>query len=146
MIWVGKSTFNWQDVGSYFSLLRRTFLHTIHDAVTTPVLPALGFLATPPGLLLYFLGSEFKVSIHIPSPRRPRSPHTFPRHATLIARPLAPFPEPTPGLFDKTRMANATILGSVVLFSRTVSTDHSIGVLVRMVSFGVMTLVAGEHL
>ena len=72
--------------------------------------------------------------------------HTFPRHATLIPRPLAPLPKPTPGLLDQTRPTNATILRSVILFSRTEPANHPIGVLVRMIGFRIMTFIAGKDL
>lgn len=48
------------------SHLNKAFRHAPHEAVTTPVLPALIFLATPPGLRLYFLGSVSAVSTHTP--------------------------------------------------------------------------------
>ena len=116
--------------------------------MTTPVPPALTFLATPPGLLLYFLGSNYLApSVQLnPFPSAQNEPPTFPRHATLIPRPLAPLPKPAPGLLDQTRSTDATILRSVILLPGTKPADHAVGVLVRMVRFGVVAFVAGEDL
>lgn len=113
-----------------------------HDAVP----PALIFRTAPPGLLLYFLGSAFRVNTDSFAENGHVEPHTFPRHAALIARPFASLPKPASSLLDKTRMTNATVLGSVILFSGTVPAYHSIGVLVRMITFAIVTFVAGEHL
>ena len=75
----------------------------------------------------------------------PQGPHAFPRHATLIARPLASLPKPTPCLLNETRMTDRTILWSIILLSRTVPTNHAISVLIGMIAFCIMTFVAGEH-
>ena len=77
--------------------------------------------------------------------RLPRGPHAFPRHATLIARPLASLPKPTPSLLNETRMTDPTILWSIILLSRTVPTNHAISVLIWMIAFCIMTFVAGEY-
>lgn len=37
-------------------------------------------------------------------------------------------------------------LGSIILFPRTMATDHPVSVLVQMIAFGVMTFVAGKYL
>ena len=42
-------------------------------------------------------------------------------------------------------MTNAAVLGSIILLSRTESANHAVGVLIRMIAFGIMTFVAGEH-
>lgn len=70
MIGVGKALVQAAECGILFlpSLLYREVRHTAYDAVTTPVPPALIFLATPPGLRLYFLGSVSTVSASISSP------------------------------------------------------------------------------
>ena len=72
--------------------------------------------------------------------------HTFPRHATFVPRAFAPLPESTPSLLDQTRSTTATILRSVILFSRTEPANHPIGVLVRMIGFGIVTSVTSEDL
>ena len=42
-------------------------------------------------------------------------------------------------------MTHATVLRPIILLSRTVSANHAVGVLVRMVAVRVVALVAGEH-
>lgn len=41
-------------------------------------------------------------------------------------------------------MTDGTILGSIILLSRTVSADHAIGMFVRMIAFGIVAFVTGE--
>lgn len=42
-------------------------------------------------------------------------------------------------------MANSAILRSIILLSRTVPTNHAVGVLIRMIAFAIVTFVAGEY-
>lgn len=42
-------------------------------------------------------------------------------------------------------MTNATVLGSVVLFARAESANHTIGVLVGVIGYFVVAFVAGEN-
>ena len=43
-------------------------------------------------------------------------------------------------------MTDTTVFGSIILLSRTVSANHAISVLIRMIAFSIMTFVAGEDL
>lgn len=43
-------------------------------------------------------------------------------------------------------MASTTVLGSIILLSRTVPTDHAIGMFIRMIAFGIVASITGEDL
>ena len=127
--------------------------HPVNETLTTPNLTGFDFprrAARSPFIFppIYLFPT---VSTRSPPFSRNKNHHkrrslllTFPRHATLIARPLTALPKSTPGLLDQTRMTDAAILGPVVLLSRTVSANHAISVFVRMVALRVVALVAGE--
>ena len=124
----------------------------VNEAMTTPNLPGFDFPRGTTRSPLIFPRIYWCRRISTCSPffsqtktlKYERSGLTFPRHATLIARPLTAFPKPTPGLLDQTRMTDAAVLGPIILLPRAVSANHAVGMFVRMVAVRVMALVAGE--
>jgi len=67
---------------------------------------------------------------HAPNPLK--LPRILPTHPNPIPRPLPPLPKPMTLLPHQPRMTKPTILRSIIPFSRTKSTNHSIGVFIRM--------------
>jgi hypothetical protein len=75
--------------------------------------------------------------------RPSKLPLVLPTHLHSISRPLATLPE-APSSFPthQTAMTNPTILGTVVLLSGTVTTNHAVGPFVMMLLSFIVTFVA----
>ena len=79
-------------------------------------------------------------------PSQKKKKHTFARHLDFIPHSLAPFPKPPfPTLLHNTHPTNPTILRPEILLPRAKSTNHSIRMLIRMITTFIMASIAREN-